>query len=99
MARKTLSSQVLAEVDRIRMLLGPLVDITDPMTGAFVNQALVDLGRIESLCLGAMQQAMNAVSSDTTGMQEVVEEENPPRRRTGAHKAAAAPRTRKATAK
>lgn len=63
MARKSLSSQVIEEVDRIRMLLTPLIKITDPMTGAFVSQALEDLHRIENLCLNAMQQAMNEVSA------------------------------------
>jgi hypothetical protein len=63
MARKSLSSQVIAEVDRIRMLLTPLIKISDPMTGAFVSQALEDLRRIETLCLNSMQQAMNDVSA------------------------------------
>lgn len=61
MARKSLSSQVIEEVDRARGLLAPIQDITDPMTSHLVGAVLESLRRVETLCLGAMQADMNAV--------------------------------------
>ena len=63
MARKSLSSQVIEEVDRARGLLAPIRDITDPMTSHLVGAVLESLNRVETLCLGAMQADMNAVSA------------------------------------
>jgi len=63
MARKSLSSQVIEEVDRARGLLAPIQDITDPMTSHLVGAVLESLRRIETMCLSAMQQAMNDVSA------------------------------------
>jgi len=65
MARKTLSSQVIDEVDRCRGLLAPVQDITDPMTSHLVGTALASLQRIENICLNAMQAAMNEVTADS----------------------------------
>ena len=61
MARKSLSAQVIEEVDRTRGLLKPVQDITDPMTSHLVGTALASLQRIEDMCLNAMQRSMDAV--------------------------------------
>jgi hypothetical protein len=65
MARRSLSSQVIEELDRTRGLLMPVQDITDPMTSHLIGSALASLHRIESMCLAAMQRDMNAVTTDT----------------------------------
>jgi hypothetical protein len=65
MARRSLSSQVIEEIDRARGLLAPIQDITDPMTSHLVGAVLESLRRVESMCLGAMQADMNAVSAES----------------------------------
>jgi hypothetical protein len=62
MARKSLSSQVIEEVDRARGLLRPVQDIVDPMTSHMVGAVLESLHRIETMCLATMQQQANAVT-------------------------------------
>jgi len=64
MARKSLSSQITDEVDRLRDLLKPLQDISDPMTGHVIGQALIGLHRIEGLCLKSTQNVVNAILED-----------------------------------
>jgi len=59
MARKSLSSQVIEELDRTRGILKPVQDIVDPMTSHMVGAALESLHRIESMCLAAMRQQAN----------------------------------------
>lgn len=53
MARRSLSSQVIEEVDRARGLLRPVQDITDPMTGHMVGAVLDSLQRVLDLCYAA----------------------------------------------
>lgn len=87
MARKSLSSQVLEEIDRAAGLLRPVQDIVDPMTSHMVGAVLESLRRVESMCIAARQSAVNAVTSDTQGTEEVIPEPATPRRRATAHRA------------
>lgn len=59
MARKSLSAQVIEEVDRARGLLAPVQGIVDPMTSHMVGAVLTSLHRIETLCIAARQGAVN----------------------------------------
>ncbi len=65
MARKSLSDQVIEEVDRAAGLLRPVQDIVDPMTSHMVGAVLESLHRIETMCLAAKQRSVNEVLSDT----------------------------------
>lgn len=65
MARKSLSSSVIEEVDRARGLLKPVQDITDPMTSHLIGAVLESLHRVETMCLAEQQRRMNEVTSDT----------------------------------
>jgi hypothetical protein len=59
MARKSLSVQVIEEVDRARGLLRPVQDIVDPMTSHMVGAVLESLHRVETMCLAAQQRQAN----------------------------------------
>lgn len=59
MARKSLSQQVIDEVDRARGLLAPIKEIVDPMTAHMVGAVLESLHRIEGMCLAARQKDVN----------------------------------------
>lgn len=96
MARKSLSAQVLEEVDRAAGLLRPVQDIVDPMTSHMVGAVLESLHRVETMCIAARQSAVNAVTSGSQATEEVVPEPATPRRRATAHKA---PRAVKGAAK
>lgn len=96
MARKSLSAQVLEEVDRAAGLLRPVQDIVDPMTSHMVGAVLESLHRVETMCIAARQSAVNAVTSGSQAAEEVVPEPATPRRRATAHKA---PRAVKGAAK
>ena len=65
MARKSLSSQVIEELDRARGILSSLQDSSDPIPGILIGSALESLHRIESMCLAARQGAVDAVLTDT----------------------------------
>jgi hypothetical protein len=65
MARKSLSDQVIEEIDRARGLLRPVQDIVDPMTAHMVGAVLESLHRVETMCLAAKQRQVNEVLSDT----------------------------------
>ena len=65
MARKSLSDQVLEEIDRAAGLLRPVQDIVDPMTSHMVGAVLESLHRVETMCIAAKQRAVNEVLSDT----------------------------------
>jgi hypothetical protein len=65
MARKSLSDQVLEEIDRAAGLLRPVQEIVDPMTAHMVGAVLESLHRVESMCISAKQRAVNEVLSDT----------------------------------
>lgn len=95
MARKSLSSQIIEEVDRARGLLKPVQDIVDPMTAHMVGAVLESLTRIEGMCLRSMQNVVNAVLEDRSVDQPIVEtaaDTAPVKRRSTSHKA---PRARK----
>ncbi len=62
MARKSLSSQVIEEIDRARGLLRPVQDIVDPMTSHMVGAVLESLHRVESMCIAAAQSNANSVT-------------------------------------
>lgn len=99
MARKSLSAQVIEEVDRLRGLLKPVQDITDPMTSHLVGTALASAQRIEDMCLNALQKQMNAVlGGNPIATVEISEETaaKPLPRRAATHKS---PRARKAVEK
>lgn len=91
MARKSLSSQVIEEVDRARGLLAPIQDITDPMTSHLVGAVLMSLQRIETMCLSSMQKAMDSVLAGNplreVDVVQVAEVKELPKRRTQ-HRAA-----------
>lgn len=53
MARKSLSSQVIEELDRTAGLLRPVQDIVDPMTSHMVGAALDGIQRALDLCYAA----------------------------------------------
>lgn len=65
MARKSLSNQVLEEVDRAAGLLRPVQDIVDPMTSHMVGAVLESLRRIETMCIAAKQVQVNENLSKT----------------------------------
>jgi hypothetical protein len=65
MARKSLSDQVIEEIDRAAGLLRPVQDIVDPMTSHMVGAVLESLHRVETMCLAAKQRQVNEVLSDT----------------------------------
>ena len=92
MARKSLSSQVIEEIDRARGLLAPIQDITDPMTSHLVGAVLESLHRVETMCLSAMQSAMDAVTGGNPIQTVEKAEEAVPRRRSASHKAPATTR-------
>jgi hypothetical protein len=56
MTRKSLSDQVLEEIDRAGGLLRPVQDIVDPMTSHMVGAVLESLHRVETMCLAAKRQ-------------------------------------------
>lgn len=64
MARKSLSTQVIEELDRARGILGSLQDSSDPIPGILIGTALESLNRIEGMCLRARQADVNAVLAD-----------------------------------
>lgn len=95
MARKSLSTQVIEEVDRIRGLLGPVRGISDPMTAHVVEEAMHGLRRIENMCLNARQAAVNDVLAETPlaiAFGAEPKPEPPVRKRTTSHRA---PKTQK----
>jgi hypothetical protein len=65
MARKSLSDQVLEEIDRAAGLLRPVQDIVDPMTSHMVGAVLESLHRVETMCLAAKQRQVDANFTDT----------------------------------
>lgn len=90
MARKSLSDQVIEEVDRARGLLKPVQDIVDPMTSHMVGAVLESLHRIETMCIAAKQRAVNSVLAEewpALGDTEAYAVDPKPRRRSATHKA------------
>lgn len=96
MARRSLSSQVLEELDRAGGMLRSVADSVDPIIGVLLDNVAASHRRIETMCLAARQSAVNAVTEDRPGTEESVPDPKPTRRRSAAHKASPAPRSRKA---
>ena len=95
MARKSLSDQVLEEVDRAAGLLRPVQEIVDPMTSHMVGAVLESLHRVETMCIAAKQRAVNDVLAEEwpkLSRSESYAVEPTTKRRSTAHKA---PRARK----
>lgn len=65
MARRSLSSQVIEELDRTAGLLRPVQDIVDPMTSHMVGAALDGIQRALDLCYAARTGPTDAIVSDT----------------------------------
>lgn len=66
MARKSLSSQVMEELDRARGLVGSLQDSSDPIHAILLGTVLESLHRIETMCIQARQTTVNAALVDPT---------------------------------
>lgn len=62
MARKSLSSQVLEELDRAGGLLRSVADSVDPIIGHLLGAVAESHRRIETMCLAAMQRDANAIT-------------------------------------
>jgi hypothetical protein len=65
MARKSLSDQVLEEIDRAAGLLRPVQEIVDPMTSHMVGAVLESLHRVETMCIAAKQRTMNETLAES----------------------------------
>lgn len=85
MARKSLSSQVLEELDRAGGILRSVADSVDPVIAVLLGTVEESHRRIESMCIAARQQVVNAVASDTETVEEVIEVRDTLQRRGGAH--------------
>lgn len=96
MARKTLSSQVMEEVDRARGLLKPVQSIVDPMTSHMVGAVLESLHRIDTMCLAARQSAVNEALAPSPLEQAFQGDKLSELRTRGSKTTHKAPRTRKA---
>lgn len=90
MARKSLSSQVIEELDRAGGLLRSVADSVDPIIAHLLGAVEESHRRIERMCVQARQTAVNAIVDDVQGVEETIETEAPVRRRSGAHKASRA---------
>jgi hypothetical protein len=64
MARKSLSSQVIEELDRARGLLNSVVPSVDPIIGHLLGAVVESMDRIEGMCLRARQADANTVLAD-----------------------------------
>lgn len=99
MARKSLSSQVIEELDRARGILSSLQDSSDPIPGILIGTALESLHRIESMCIAARQSAVNTTLADppvNVPLAGAPDTPAPVRRRSTSHKA---PKATKAVSK
>jgi hypothetical protein len=65
MARKSLSDQVLEELDRGGRLLRSVQDSVDPIIGHLLDEVQVSMHRIEGMCLRAKQRSLNDIMTDT----------------------------------
>ena len=64
MARKSLSSQVIEELDRARGMLSSLQDSSDPIPAILIGTVLESLHRIETMCLAARQSSVDDLVRD-----------------------------------
>lgn len=90
MVRKSLSSQVIEELDRAGGLLRSVMDSVDPIIGHLLGAVAESHQRIETMCLAARQASVNDRLKDPgvlvpVNLQEAAEKPVP--RRSGAHKA------------
>jgi hypothetical protein len=65
MARKSLSSQVIEELDRAGRLLRSVADSVDPIIAHLLDEVAVSHQRIQDLCYAARTGPTDAVVSDT----------------------------------
>lgn len=61
MARKSLSSQVIEELERTARILRPVEEIVDPMTGHMVGTALDCIERALDLCYAARTTSADTI--------------------------------------
>jgi hypothetical protein len=90
MARITLSSKIMDEVDRARKALSSAQDSAEPIIGALLDPVQECLQRIETYCLSAKQSIANALIEDKPVVQDVVTDQpflSPKMRSRGTHKA------------
>lgn len=95
MARKSLSAQVLEEVERANGTLRSVADSVDPIIAVLLDNVAESHRRIQGLCLAAAQRSVNAALGDApTDDREksVPVAAAPTRRRTAAHKAPRKPK-------
>lgn len=64
MTRKSLSAQVMEEVDRARGVLSSTMPLIEPLAGVLLEGVAESLQRIEGMCLRARQADLNAVLAD-----------------------------------
>ena len=65
MARRSLSSQVIEELDRASRLLRSVADSVDPIIGHLLGEVMVSHQRIQDMCQAARTGPTDAVVSDT----------------------------------
>lgn len=90
MARKSLSSQVIEELDRAGGLLRSVADSVDPIIGHLLGAVEESHRRIETMCLAARQSAVNGALADPAvdvREKDVPAPAVPVRRRSTSHKA------------
>jgi hypothetical protein len=95
MARKSLSDQVLEEVDRARGLLGSLQDSSDPIPAILIGAVLESLHRVETMCIASKQRTVDQFLGDVGREAVEITKNAPPattRRPRTAHKAPRAPK-------
>jgi hypothetical protein len=95
MARKSLSDQVMEELDRAAGLLRSVADSVDPIIGHLLGAVQESHHRIETMCLASKQRTVDQFLGDIG--REVVEiaKNDPPattRRPRTAHKAPRSPK-------
>jgi len=90
MARKSLSSQVIEELDRASGLLRSVADSVDPIIAHLLGAVEQSHKRIEGMCLNAQQANAEAIMKNQGSQEETVfvpEGLKPVRRRSASHKA------------
>lgn len=88
MARKSLSAQVMDEVDRARGVLSSTMPLLEPLAGALLEGVSESLQRIEGMCLRARQADVNSILADPPAPEVMTRATGPadgPQR--GAHRA------------
>jgi hypothetical protein len=65
MARRSLSSQVIEEIDRARKICTSLIGASNDLTSILIGNVLDSLDRVDAMCLEARTGPTDAVVSDT----------------------------------